>query len=110
MERKSFGDRRYLIAMASYGYGICSHGSSRKKRFVQVSSHLFKFALPHAYHTPPLQALPLLKAAYDRGVNTIDTANMYSNGESERIIGKFMEKVHLSSLPHAVHAHARTLG
>ena len=93
MERKSFGDRRYLIAMASYGYGICSHGSSRKKRFVQVSSHLFKFALPHAYHTPPLQALPLLKAAYDRGVNTIDTANMYSNGDSERIIGKFIEEV-----------------
>ncbi|KAM5543792.1 hypothetical protein V8D89_002409 [Ganoderma adspersum] len=38
------------------------------------------------------EALPLLKAAYDRGINTIDTANMYSNGESERIIRKFIEK------------------
>ena len=37
-------------------------------------------------------ALPLLKAAWDRGVTTIDTANVYSNGESERIIGKFLKQ------------------
>ncbi|KAL9635652.1 MAG: hypothetical protein Q9164_003318 [Protoblastenia rupestris] len=35
-----------------------------------------------------IQALPLLKAAYDRGLNTWDTANVYSNGDSERIIAK----------------------
>ncbi|PKY07394.1 Aldo/keto reductase [Aspergillus campestris IBT 28561] len=34
------------------------------------------------------QAIPLLKAAYDRGINTWDTANIYSNGESERIMGR----------------------
>lgn len=34
------------------------------------------------------KALPLLKAAYDRGLNTWDTANSYSNGISEVIIGK----------------------
>lgn len=34
------------------------------------------------------QALPLLKAAYDRGINTWDTANVYSNGQSEIIMGK----------------------
>lgn len=33
-------------------------------------------------------SLPLLKAAYDRGLNTWDTANVYSNGVSEEIIGK----------------------
>jgi aryl-alcohol dehydrogenase-like predicted oxidoreductase len=38
-------------------------------------------------------ALPILKAAWDRGINTIDTANMYSNGASERIIGTFLKKV-----------------
>ncbi|KAK0440465.1 NADP-dependent oxidoreductase domain-containing protein [Desarmillaria tabescens] len=38
-------------------------------------------------------SFPILKAAWDRGINTIDTANVYSNGESERIIGAFMEKV-----------------
>ncbi|KAJ2973875.1 hypothetical protein NQ176_g6356 [Zarea fungicola] len=36
------------------------------------------------------RALPILKAAYDRGVNTWDTANVYSNGVSETIAGKAM--------------------
>jgi aryl-alcohol dehydrogenase-like predicted oxidoreductase len=36
--------------------------------------------------------LPLLKAAYDRGLNTWDTANVYSNGVSEEIIGKAIKK------------------
>ncbi|KAJ5666786.1 hypothetical protein N7462_011195 [Penicillium macrosclerotiorum] len=34
------------------------------------------------------KALPLLKAAYDCGLNTWDTSNNYSNGKSEEIIGK----------------------
>ncbi|KAH7036031.1 aldo/keto reductase [Microdochium trichocladiopsis] len=38
------------------------------------------------------EALPLLKAAYDRGINTWDTANVYSQGASERIIGKALKK------------------
>ncbi|PWW73594.1 Aldo/keto reductase [Tuber magnatum] len=33
-------------------------------------------------------SLEVLKAAYDLGINTWDTANTYSNGESERIVGK----------------------
>ncbi|KAI5830525.1 Aldo/keto reductase [Schizophyllum commune Tattone D] len=37
-------------------------------------------------------ALPILKAAWDRGINTIDTSNNYSNGDSERIVAKFIEK------------------
>ncbi|KAL1744099.1 NADP-dependent oxidoreductase domain-containing protein [Schizophyllum fasciatum] len=37
-------------------------------------------------------SLPILKAAWDRGINTIDTADMYSNGDSERIVAKFIEK------------------
>ncbi|KAL1957876.1 hypothetical protein VTO42DRAFT_5441 [Malbranchea cinnamomea] len=41
------------------------------------------------------QALPLLKAAYDRGLNTWDTANMYSNGLSEEIIGKAIKKYNI---------------
>lgn len=31
--------------------------------------------------------------SFDHGINTFDTANMYSNGESERILGKAL-KVH----------------
>ena len=38
------------------------------------------------------KAISLLKYAWDRGVTTIDTANMYSNGESERVIGRFLKK------------------
>lgn len=34
------------------------------------------------------QSLPLLEKAYDLGINTFDTANTYSNGLSETIIGK----------------------
>lgn len=45
-------------------------------------------------------ALPLLKHAYDLGINTWDTANVYSNGRSEEIIGKAIKqyKIPRSSL------------
>lgn len=38
------------------------------------------------------KSLPLLKAAYDRGLNTWDTADIYSNGASEKIIAKALKK------------------
>ncbi|KZT09739.1 Aldo/keto reductase [Laetiporus sulphureus 93-53] len=38
------------------------------------------------------KGLPLLKAAWDCGINTIDTANVYSNGESEKMIAKFIQQ------------------
>ncbi|KAK4182091.1 Aldo/keto reductase [Podospora australis] len=37
------------------------------------------------------KALPLLKYAYDKGINTWDTANIYSNGHSEKLMGKAMQ-------------------
>lgn len=40
-------------------------------------------------------ALPLLKHAFDRGINTWDTADVYSHGESERIIGNAIEHYQL---------------
>jgi aryl-alcohol dehydrogenase-like predicted oxidoreductase len=42
-----------------------------------------------------MQALPLLKGAYDRGVNTWDTANVYSNGVSEKIIAKAIKQYNI---------------
>lgn len=39
--------------------------------------------------------MELLKGAYDRGLNTWDTANVYSNGESERLIAKAVKKYSL---------------
>jgi aryl-alcohol dehydrogenase-like predicted oxidoreductase len=41
------------------------------------------------------QSLPILKAAYDKGLNTWDTANVYSNGVSEEIIGKAIKKYNI---------------
>ncbi|RFU35398.1 hypothetical protein B7463_g952, partial [Scytalidium lignicola] len=41
------------------------------------------------------KSLPILKAAYDRGLNTWDTANVYSNGASEEIIGKAIKKYNI---------------
>jgi versiconal hemiacetal acetate reductase len=38
------------------------------------------------------EGLPVLKYAFDRGINTWDVADTYSNGESERIIGKAIKK------------------
>ena len=40
---------------------------------------------------PEEDALPILKKAYDLGINTWDTANTYSNGVSETIIGKALK-------------------
>ncbi|KAF2083378.1 Aldo/keto reductase [Saccharata proteae CBS 121410] len=37
----------------------------------------------------------LLGAAYDRGLNTWDTANIYSNGVSEEMIGKAIKKLNI---------------
>ncbi|KAB2579415.1 Aryl-alcohol dehydrogenase [Lasiodiplodia theobromae] len=38
------------------------------------------------------EALPLLKHAYDNGINTWDTADIYSHGRSEEIIGKALKQ------------------
>ncbi|KAG2139218.1 NADP-dependent oxidoreductase domain-containing protein [Suillus clintonianus] len=40
-------------------------------------------------------AIELMKAAWDLGINTIDTANIYSNGESEVVIAKFIKKYNI---------------
>ncbi|KAF9729046.1 hypothetical protein PMIN06_003331 [Paraphaeosphaeria minitans] len=37
-------------------------------------------------------SMEVIKRAWDLGINTWDTADTYSNGESERIFGKFLKK------------------
>ncbi|KAG8909641.1 hypothetical protein FRC00_009744 [Tulasnella sp. 408] len=41
------------------------------------------------------EGLKHIKAAYDMGINTFDTANVYSNGLSEIILGKAIKKYNL---------------
>ncbi|KAJ7048949.1 NADP-dependent oxidoreductase domain-containing protein [Mycena amicta] len=41
------------------------------------------------------EALKHIKEAYDLGINAFDTANGYSNGESEEILGRAVNKLAL---------------
>jgi aryl-alcohol dehydrogenase-like predicted oxidoreductase len=41
------------------------------------------------------ESLPLLKHAYDVGLNTWDTADVYSNGKSEEIVGKALKRYNI---------------
>ncbi|RPA99544.1 Aldo/keto reductase [Choiromyces venosus 120613-1] len=41
------------------------------------------------------RALPIFKEAFDRGINTWDTADTYSNGLSEVIVGKAIRKYNI---------------
>jgi aryl-alcohol dehydrogenase-like predicted oxidoreductase len=49
----------------------------------------------HSWVLDEEASLPLLKAAYDRGLNTWDTANIYSNGASEKVIGKALKEYNI---------------
>src|SRR6187551_220102 len=42
--------------------------------------------------TPEDESIRIVDAAIDRGINFIDTANVYNAGESERVLGKALKK------------------
>ena len=44
----------------------------------------------HAWTLPRERAEPLIKAAVDAGINFFDTANVYSDGSSEEILGDYL--------------------
>ena len=37
------------------------------------------------------EAMKILEASYDSGINLIDTADIYNDGNSEKAIGKFLK-------------------
>ncbi|KAI9303396.1 NADP-dependent oxidoreductase domain-containing protein [Cunninghamella echinulata] len=41
------------------------------------------------------ESLNMIGKAYDAGINFFDTANLYSNGESERVLGKAIKKFNM---------------
>ena len=43
---------------------------------------------PHPWTLPEAESRPLIKAAIEAGVNFFDTANVYSAGSSEEIVGR----------------------
>lgn len=50
------------------------------------------FGEDHGWGSSPEESMNVLAAYLDRGGNSIDTANMYTNGHSEKIIGDFFAK------------------
>jgi aryl-alcohol dehydrogenase-like predicted oxidoreductase len=55
------------------------------------------------------ESLPLLKKAYECGINTWDTADVYSNGRSEEIIGKAL-RIYDIPRPNVVIMYGNSLG
>ncbi|HUE15883.1 MAG TPA: aldo/keto reductase [Planctomycetaceae bacterium] len=43
---------------------------------------------PHPWTLPEEQSRPFIKRAFDAGINFFDTANVYSDGTSEEIVGR----------------------
>jgi aryl-alcohol dehydrogenase-like predicted oxidoreductase len=41
------------------------------------------------------ESISMIKKAYDAGINFFDTADAYSNGESERILGKAIRELNI---------------
>ncbi len=47
---------------------------------------------PHPWSLPEPQARPFIKTAVEAGINFYDTANVYSDGTSEEIVGKLLKE------------------
>jgi aryl-alcohol dehydrogenase-like predicted oxidoreductase len=45
----------------------------------------------HAWTLNEADSQPFLKQALEAGINTFDTANVYSSGESEEVLGRFLK-------------------
>src|SRR5579871_4087856 len=45
----------------------------------------------HAWTLDEQASQPFLKSALDLGINFFDTANVYSSGDSENIVGRFLK-------------------
>ncbi|KAJ1305649.1 hypothetical protein OPQ81_000645 [Rhizoctonia solani] len=86
---------------------MSSTTSSRKMTYVRLGNSGLKVSRLilglASYGSNPLEPWLLgeeegiehIKAAYDAGIQTFDTANAYSDGESERILGKAIKQLNL---------------
>ncbi len=48
---------------------------------------------PHPWSLPEKETRPFIKQALDAGINFFDTANVYSDGTSEEIVGKLLKEM-----------------
>lgn len=47
----------------------------------------------HAWTLPEAESRPIIRAAWEAGINFFDTANVYSAGTSEEIVGKILKEL-----------------
>src|SRR5687768_14929326 len=47
----------------------------------------------HPWSLPEDQSRPIIRAAWEAGINFFDTANVYSLGSSEEIVGKILKEL-----------------
>ena len=97
-------DFKAFVVLSSADYPslllIMSTGDPLKAKYRQLGKSGLRVSVPifgtmglgDQRHSPWVleesEAISLLKAAFDHGINTWDTSNSYSNGVSEEIIGK----------------------
>ncbi|CEG82482.1 Putative Aryl-alcohol dehydrogenase (NADP) [Rhizopus microsporus] len=67
------------MKVSRFCLGCMSYGSSRWLAWVKDEE----------------ESLELIGKAYEAGINFFDTANIYSNGESERVLGKAIKKFNM---------------
>lgn len=61
----------------------------------QITDHLAGTPEWQPWVLPEEEGIKHIKLAYDAGINAFDTANVYSNGESEIILGKAIKELKL---------------
>jgi aryl-alcohol dehydrogenase-like predicted oxidoreductase len=62
---------------------------------------------PHAWTLDEPQSQGIIKAALDAGINFFDTANVYSAGSSEEIVGRALKGINRDDLVIATKVHGR---
>ena len=68
-----------LIQVSKIALGCMSYGSSQWQSWVKDEK----------------ESLAMIEKAYNAGINFFDTADGYSNGESERILGKAIQQFNM---------------
>lgn len=71
--------RKKLLQVSRISLGCMSYGSSKWQSWVKDEE----------------ESLELIGKAYEAGINFFDTAESYSNGESERILGLAIKKFNM---------------
>ncbi|KAG6809648.1 hypothetical protein H0H92_015409 [Tricholoma furcatifolium] len=66
--------------------------STPKVQYRRLGKSGLRVSVPIKWMIPEESVIKLLQAAYDMGLNTLDTANAYSNGGSEVIVGKWIKQ------------------